>query len=36
MARGVTEDDIKDKNAKFINFQDSAEAYAAADRVFVF
>jgi len=36
VARGVTDDDIKNKNARFINFADSAEAYATAEKVFVF
>jgi len=36
VARGVTEDDIKDKNARFVNFADSAEAYAIMDKVFIF
>jgi len=36
VARGVTEEDLQGKNARFINFADSAEAYATADQVFVF
>jgi hypothetical protein len=36
VARGVTKDDLKDKNATFINFKNSAEAYATMDKVFVF
>lgn len=33
MARGVTEDDLKDKNAAFINPKTFAEKVAAADKV---
>lgn len=33
MARGVTEDDLKGKNAQFINPKVFAEKVAAADKV---
>ena len=33
MARGVTEDDLKDKNAQFLNPKLFAEKVAAADKV---
>ncbi len=36
MARGVTEEDLKGKNARFITFADSAEFYATIDKVTVF
>jgi hypothetical protein len=29
----VTEQDLAGKNARFVNFQDSANLYAAADKV---
>jgi len=35
VARGVTEEDLKGKNA-FITFADSAEFYATIDKVTVF
>jgi predicted peroxiredoxin len=36
MARGVTEEDLKGKNARFITFQESAELYVTMDKVFIF
>lgn len=36
MARGVTEEDLKGKHARFITFADSAELYATMDKVFIY
>jgi len=34
--RGVAEEDLKGKNARFVNFQDAAELYAIHDKVAAF
>jgi hypothetical protein len=36
VARGVSDEDLKGKNAGFITFKDSAELYATMDKVFTF
>jgi sulfur relay (sulfurtransferase) complex TusBCD TusD component (DsrE family) len=36
VARGVTELDLKDKNARFITLEQLAEMYATNDKVVVF
>jgi predicted peroxiredoxin len=35
-ARGVTEQDLAGKNARFVTFKDSAELYATMDKVFTY